>query len=448
MPSKILNKKYEVYNQTFNGERKIIYPNNTLQIIKSLIYLKNNNITPLIISGKCGHGDKSFSSSTNFIISLEKLKRIIKIDTKKNIAKVEAGVNLYELFKILKKKKYMIFNIPGGKKISVGGAVSGNVHGRPQADNYNVFGDNVTYIKYIDKNFKVKKVYKNDIRINKLIGSFGLFGAIIEVGLKIFKINFKSQKKLEEKIHNIKDFKKFELIHKSFYGYINFFEKKNFVGNFVSFSNDNNNYIEHKKKFNLFYMINILKLDIFSSLFINKYVLRIFYFLIFNIKNLIFSKKKIYTHSSFEESLYFVNINNYLPYYFKKGMVEIQFSIKKNKFFKTVNEIKKRQFKDSVFPLFFIIKKMHKNKKKYFFNFPKYNYCISLGYKKNDLFTNIVYFKSLYKIIFKNEGDIYLTKDETVLNLNYKFRDKLKKKITTLPFSSNDFYQKIFHKYE
>ena len=75
MPSKILNKKYEVYNQTFNGERKIIYPNNTLQIIKSLIYLKNNNITPLIISGKCGHGDKSFSSSTNYIISLENLAK-------------------------------------------------------------------------------------------------------------------------------------------------------------------------------------------------------------------------------------------------------------------------------------------------------------------------------------------------------------------------------------
>ena len=38
MPSKILNKKYEVYNQTFNGERKIIYPNNKkkTKIIRNL----------------------------------------------------------------------------------------------------------------------------------------------------------------------------------------------------------------------------------------------------------------------------------------------------------------------------------------------------------------------------------------------------------------------------
>ena len=81
--------------------------------------------------------------------------------------------------------------------------------------------------------------------------------------------------------------------------------------------------------------------------------------------------------------------------------------------------------------------------KKYFFNFPKYNYCISLGYKKSDLLTNVNYFKSLYKIIFKNEGDIYLTKDETVLDLNSKFRNKLKKKIAILSLSSNDFYQKL-----
>jgi hypothetical protein len=448
MPIKILNKKYEVYNHTFNAKRKIIYPKNSLQIIKSLLYLKKNNITPLIISGKCGHGDKSFSSRSNYIISLEKFKRVIKIDTKKNIVKVEAGLNLYELFRILQKRKYMVFNVPGGKKISVGGAVSGNVHGRPQANNYNAFGDNVTYIKYIDKNFKVKKVYKNNIKINKIIGSFGLFGVITEVGLKISKINFKSQIKIEEKIYNVKDFEKFELKHKSFYGYLNFFDEKNFIGNFVSFSNDSSNYIQYKKKINFFYLINILKLDIFISAFINKFTLKIFYFLIFDIKKRFFSKKTILTYSSFEESLYFVNINNYLPYYFKKGMIEIQFSIKKKKFFKIINEIKKKQIKDSLFPIFFIIKKMHNYKKKYFFNFPKYNYCISLGYKKSDLLTNVNYFKSLYKIIFKNEGDIYLTKDETVLDLNNKFREKLKKKIAILSVSSNDFYQKLIRKYE
>jgi hypothetical protein len=70
-----------------------------------------------------------------------------------------------------------------------------------------------------------------------------------------------------------------------------------------------------------------------------------------------------------------------------------------------INEIKKKQIKDSLFPIFFIIKKMHNYKKKYFFNFPKYNYCISLGYKKSDLLTNVNYFKSLYKIIFKNASE-------------------------------------------
>jgi UDP-N-acetylenolpyruvoylglucosamine reductase len=443
MLKKKLNKEYHVYNRTFNGEKQILYPKNYFQIIKNLTDLKKNNITPLIISGKCGHGDKSYSSKNHYIISLRELKKIIKIDTKQNIVKVQAGVNLYKLFEILQRKKYMIFNIPGGKKISVGGAVSGNVHGRPQENNFNVFGDNVTYIKYIDKNFKIKIIHKKNIKIRKLIGSFGLFGIIIEVGLKIFKINFKSQKKIEEKIYNIKDFKKFESEYKSFYGYINFFNKKKFIGNFISFPANSNKYIKYKKKIDLFYFINIFKLDILISFIINKYTLKIFYFLIFNLKNIFFFNKKKISYTSLEESLYFVNINNYLPYYFKKGMIEIQFSVKKEKFFKIIHEIKNEQFKKSVFPLFFIIKKMQKTKDKYFFDFPKYNYCISLGYKKSDLLINKIYFKKLYEIIFKNKGNIYLTKDETVLDLNSTFKKKLKKKITITSSSSNDFYDKI-----
>ena len=62
--------------------------------------------------------------------------------------------------------------------------------------------------------------------------------------------------------------------------------------------------------------------------------------------------------TNFENSIYFVNINTYLPYYFRKGMVEIQFSVNKKNLLKIINEIKNAQFKDSVFPIFFIVKKM------------------------------------------------------------------------------------------
>ncbi len=37
---------------------------------------------------------------------------VLKIDKKKQIAKVQAGVNLHSLFKLLQKSDYFIFNIP------------------------------------------------------------------------------------------------------------------------------------------------------------------------------------------------------------------------------------------------------------------------------------------------------------------------------------------------
>ena len=73
----------------------------------------------------------------------------------------------------------------------------------------------------------------------------------------------------------------------SFYGFINYFEKKKIVGNFTYFEIEKNCNKFLKKKINLFYLINFIKLDFIISFFINKYSLKIFYFLIFNLKNLI-----------------------------------------------------------------------------------------------------------------------------------------------------------------
>lgn len=435
---------YIVYNHTFKGKKKILTPNNFFNLYKCLRYLKKLNIKPLIISGGCGHGDKSFLSKSEYIISLKKLNKVLKIDKKKKIVKVQAGVNLYDLFKILQADNYFIYNIPGGKKISVGGAIAGNVHGRPQAKDYSTFAENIIYIKYIDENFIIHKVNGNDLRTKNLIGSFGIYGVIIEAGLKFFDIKYKYLKKVNRSITNTNDF--INLTKKnSFFGYINYFEKEKIVGNFTYFEIEKNYSKFSKKKINLFYLINFIKLDFIISFFINKYSLKIFYFLIFNLKNLIKFRKIISTPVTFEDSIYFVDINTYLPGYFRNGMIEIQFSVKKKKLLKIISEIKNKQSNHSVFPIFFIIKKMKKIRKKYFFQFPLYEYCISLGYTKKQTLHNKLYFKELYEIMFKNECNLYLTKDETVLDFNKNFKNKIKKKITNAKFFSNDFYQKILN---
>ena len=435
---------YKVYNHTYKAKRKILFPTNLSSLFKSLKYLKKLNIKPVIISGSCGHGDKSFLSESEYIISLKKFNKIIKLNTKKKIVELQAGVNLYNLFKLLDKKHFFIFNIPGGKKISVGGAIAGNVHGRPQIKNYTTFGDNVVYIKYIDENFKLKKATRGNLIFKKIVGSLGLYGVIVEVGLKFFKKKNELVKKIDKNILNTKEFIKYSSKNSTFYGFINYFEKKEIVGNFTFFADVKENNPIQKKKIDLFNLVNILKLDSIVSFFINKYTLKIFYFVIFNLKNLITSNKIKFSTTNFENSIYFVNINTYLPYYFRKGMIEIQFSVNKKNLLKIIKEIKNAQYNNSVFPIFFIVKKMHKIKKNYFFQFPLYEYCISLGYTKNQTFENKTYFKKLYEIMFKNNCNLYVTKDETVLSFNSNYKNKLRKKINKLNFISNDFYQKIF----
>ena len=126
-------------------------------------------------------------------------------------------------------------------------------------------------------------------------------------------------------------------------------------------------------------------------------------------------------------------------------MIEIQFSVKKKNLLKIISEIKNKQFNHSVFPIFFIVKKMKKVRKKYFFQFPLYEYCISLGYTKKQILNDRLYFKELYEIMFKNVCNLYLTKDETVLDFNKNFKNKIKKKIKNTNFYTNDFYQKILN---
>ena len=74
---------YKVYNKNYNGKKKILVPTNFFNLYKCLKYLKKLNIKPLIVSGGCGHGDKSFFTKSEYIISLKKLNKILKIDKKK-----------------------------------------------------------------------------------------------------------------------------------------------------------------------------------------------------------------------------------------------------------------------------------------------------------------------------------------------------------------------------
>ena len=408
-------KYYKSYNHTLEAKKTILYPKNIKELKKIIIYLKSKNEKVLIKTGNCGHGDKTKLSESKYVISLRKINKIKKINRKNKSIHIEAGANLFTIFKYLEKRNFKIFNIPGGKKVSLGGAIAGNVHGRPSAPGYSVFGDNIISLKILNENSKILNLNRNNKLFFKVIGGLSLFGVILEAEIKIFKLQSVNYHLKHFHIFNNREFKIFNKKNNIFYGYINFFNKSALQGNFMIIKKKEKIDKDKKKKkvdF-LFKLLNVFRIDTFLSFFINNFTLKLFYYFLFKFsKHFLPKKEEILDH---ERNTYFVNINTYLPYYFRKGMIEIQFSIPKKNIIKTIHQIKNLQFDLNVFPFFFILKKMDSSKGKYIFNFPKYNHCISLGFSKKSNLRNDLFFNSLYKLIYRNQGNLYITKDETFL---------------------------------
>ena len=237
MIGKILNikKKNISYNLTSQSEVNCFYPSRYEDIKKILSFLKKNNQKVLIKTGECSYGDKANLKKSNYIISLKKISSIISFDKKKKIINVQAGIQLEELLDFLEKKGYGIFNVPGGKRVSLGGAISGNVHGRPATTNYATFGDNVISLKIMMED-GTKKILRNSNKsLNRIIGGLGLFGIILEAKLRVFKINSYYYK---EKINLVKDEKQFLEYQRNLsycVGILNYFNRKSFEGKFYKF---------------------------------------------------------------------------------------------------------------------------------------------------------------------------------------------------------------------
>ena len=443
--------KTEKKNTTFNltSESKTIfyYPKNYSETKKILSYIKKIKKKILIKSGNCGYGDKSNLRTSEYSVSLSELNKIIKFDKKNEMLTAQAGINLYKLFSYLKEKGFIIYNIPGGESVTLGGAISGNVHGRPSKKKFTSFGDNIVSLKVMFENGKIKTITKNNKIFYKIIGGLGIYVIILEAKLKIHKINNNYIEKINKSILNENVFKKFQKKVNNYYGYINHFNMKNFEGNFIYFipkKDIGKKKIIQLKKFSILKFLNIFKIPYLSSFLINPYTLKIFYNLLFFInKNIkLSSKNEIFT---LEKSMYF-DLIQIIPHFFKRGMIEIQFSIKTNRLLTLISNLKKNFYNFNIFPFYFILKQMDVANQKYLFNFPKNKSCITLAFSKKDYDNNKIYFNNLYKILIKNKCDFYITKDETFVDNISK--TKLKKYIDLNFFSkskilSSDFKEKV-----
>lgn len=381
------------WNNTIISKAKVAYPRNISELKRILNFIKREKLKYLIRTGSCSYDSKSTNPDYNcIIISLKNFNKIININKKRGFIKVQAGALISNLIKLLKEKKVTLFSVPGGEKISIGGAISANTIGKDSTPSMSSFGDSVVSLEVLSKNGKIEK--KSNFK--KLIGAFGMEGIILNAVLKIKPIkseNVVSNTKILKSFCEIeKDFKK-----KSEYHYVQvdpFFRRENFA---ISFRADYSNYSfkTYKNKNLKIYKIDKLIFK-FLGIFINRLTWRFFYkfFFLLNEKNNGIIDIHNYHYNS--------KFKHLIPLTSKKGFLDYEILIKKN-FVENMEKIKQVLVKHKIYPMYIIVKKVFKSKNKFYYQFNDNGYAVAICLNKSIVqsFKLKIFRRFLNKIKFK-----------------------------------------------
>lgn len=152
---------------------------------------KKDNKFISIAGARHAMGGQQFGENT-LLLDMSDMKRIIRFDPDRGIIEVEAGIQWPELVQYLlqvQKDKWPQWGIiqkqTGADRLSIGGALSANAHGRGLK--FKPFIDNVESFTLVDAEGTLRTCNRkeNSELFDLAIGGYGLFGVIIAVELRL-----------------------------------------------------------------------------------------------------------------------------------------------------------------------------------------------------------------------------------------------------------------------
>ncbi len=414
---KFEKKKIESWNNTLSSKAYILYPKNILELKKLISIIKKDKKKYLIRTGSCSYDSKSINPDLEtIVISLKYFNKITKLDFKNKFIEVEAGALIEKIIKEIKKNHLTLFSVPGGDKISIGGAISANTIGKDSTPGISSFGDALISLEILSNDGKIKKISKNKYNLNKYVGAFGNEGIILKAKLKIKKIKSENVLLKTKILKNINEVRK-EFNYKSDYHYIQldpFFRKKHFAISFKADSvKSNKNYY---KSINL--KANIFEKEIirFFGFFINSLTWKIFYkffFLLNSNLNMILDIHNFHYNSKYK---------HLVPLVCKKGLLDYEILIKKN-FNSEMSKIIDTLKKNKIYPMYIIVKKLYRSKKKFYYSFNDNGYAVAISLNKKKL--NYENFEEFKNLLNKNKYQVNLSKTDEKLIKFKKNNNKL-----------------------
>jgi FAD/FMN-containing dehydrogenase len=385
---------------------KIHYPE-TIDELKKLI--KGKTIARGL--GR-SYGDSSIQPKSTIITT--KLNKIIFYDKKKGILEAESGISIKEILPIILKDNWFLPVTPGTKKITLGGMVAANVHGKNH-HNKGSFKNYIINLKIVNKKKKIIECSKNKNKFffNYSVGGMGLTGIIYSCKFRLKKI--KSYYLHEENIKSINLKETFRAIKKSKnweynVAWIDTSANFNQLGRsiltrakFTKFNENNFDYKTFPRTFKI--------PKIFPDWFMNAFSIKLLNSIYFYLKA---TEKKITNIYNFFYPL--DKISNWNVVYGKKGFISYQFFIPTKKAYEAIKNILTLLKNNKIYSFVSVLKSMGKASR--YLSFGSAGFTMVFDFP---LYNNILdILNKIDNIVLSNNGRLYLAKDSRIDKKNFK----------------------------
>ena len=348
------------------------------------------------------YGDSAIASKHIDMLAND---NIISFNTKDGVITAEAGVLIEQIINISLPKGWFPHVVPGTKYVTLGGAIASDIHGKNHHKDgcFSNFVESITL--QISNNLIIKCSGKENVELFRATcGGMGLTGVILEVELKLKKINSSQITQKIYKTSNLKEtFHIFENNADSDYSvaWIDSLQKGKKIGRSLimtgSFCDDGKLEIVKKKSINVPFML--------PSFILNSWFIKIFNFIYYNKIS-----KKVTLETTNYENFFFPldSIKNWNRIYGKKGFFQFQFILPKSVSFEGINHILK-VLADKNTGSFLAVLKLYGCENNNLLSFPMEGYSLALDFKRSK--QNINLMSELTDYVISLNGRIYLTKD-------------------------------------
>jgi|694.fasta_scaffold97394_2 FAD/FMN-containing dehydrogenase len=170
---------------------RVIRPNSTAAVVEAVMQAKKENLSISISGARHSMGGQQFAAGAVHL-DMRGMNKFISLDSSRRLARVEAGITWPALLAELEKHQHgatpfltLTQKQTGADELTLGGAVSSNIHGRGLL--WQPFVQDIESLTIVDANAETQVVSRqqNQELFHLIIGGYGLFGVITEVELRL-----------------------------------------------------------------------------------------------------------------------------------------------------------------------------------------------------------------------------------------------------------------------